>query len=1544
MSEGRHARLSRAATLVLLVLVQHACVWWTATEGRTFQQKHRYSPLSGKVMHANATLVMSVRAEGNATRVHIVDSYGHLYTADLGSSSWGREELDSMAHCLLVSPTDGTLWYVHNRNLILTRLGPEDPKGRNVAVLNKTGKFGFCADYGGRAYFFDTENHALYSTSIAEMEVTESLRLDRKEMDLPSTGDFTVGYQLPNGAVSREYVVDLACVQETEGEVERGRCVHQWNSGDNTRYTAIRGDLLYSWDDFKLKAFLTTSENTVSPTMFLDRDLMACTLDPLQAYVFCSNQTGIARIRADDFSVVDSLDGTWLGALGEPLQMSMLYKDETAVVCMYSTGNSNGAVSCTSFVVSDCGAAGASCFDDPVYCRFDLAKLACRSVQSCTDAAVCTNSRLNATLLSSATTDVSSTESVVIRTDSSHALTRGSGGVQCRFAPGVATAATVTSETTVACPLPQGIAAGEYSVVLVAREQGLALTDPVPLVLYDCRDYTDCAACVADGRQCSWAYAETSCVHGAANGTGITRRDACPVLAAPAPAVVPQLGVATTVVVPAANVRAGHMSCVFTCDEEAGAAAANVTVAAACESTFCRCRYYSAAGFGPDRCHLTLRLYYADRAGAPHRPIATAAGKVEARKCAALASCTDCHVVPQCRWVVNKSSSSSSGTGFQAGCVANDTAAGGTVVAQCPAVTAHTTHVDMLGSAPQATATLAGTDHPETVYCVYGDGAVDTGLAATRAMRGDSVVYACAVPRGVATSTTESLALAVPSLAEPGAFVTYAAVGTVHLLYCARHRQCTPCAAEHSECGFVFGPGGGNSSSRTVCTWAGNASAVGSGTWSRTCFRSTAVAPRTLNAAGDVVLLGTGACFAFLDGRYNCTLAHTADGYVYQSVPLRCHNATAATCTFGASADADGAVPWSTTVTIAIAPAAPALVRAERAEEEEEDPLAEFARLTWTVPMLNCLSATSDCATCTGADLAAKTRGGCRWSLAQSRCVVGASLIEEEEEGGEGEGALVATEEAACPTLRTVPKEMSRRTKSFRVYGTNFRAAVPVSLVLVGAAGNCSCDAAVVAPTELRVSGCRDLPAEPQALRAVLVVANGNAYAAGTPTIALVRARFPLWAIVVLAVALLAVLAGAVAAAAVYARTHGGLRPYRFDVARKPDFGAFRWATDLWPAGRARAARSDAQWAQLRALLEDGRVRAAVCRATAATEADRFASAMVYAHAADARATDLVLALVHDEVQSVPGETQLFRGNSLASKAFRAYSRMVGLDYLWMTLARFVHELSHLADVQDQATRDEQHRRNKSSGTVELEESSGMHDTGGTTTTTTTTTTTSGVSILSTEFEVDPTKLAAGADEETQSYMLAQRARQLVVCIVQSTPHLPAELRFVAHRLAQEVGARFPGCERIAICGTFFLRFICPALLAPHCYALLMTPDRRRPVVPGDHLQRQLVLLGKVLQNLANGVLFGKKEPFMVRMNQFITRNLDTVGQWMDTISSDATPCREAAADVPRATLADSHQFLLAHVAANLGKIQASLEQAAAPPELFASLRDLVQA
>merc|ERR1712146_662805 len=45
---------------------------------------------------------------------------------------------------------------------------------------------------------------------------------------------------------------------------------------------------------------------------------------------------------------------------------------------------------------------------------------------------------------------------------------------------------------------------------------------------------------------------------------------------------------------------------------------------------------------------------------------------------------------------------------------------------------------------------------------------------------------------------------------------------------------------------------------------------------------------------------------------------------------------------------------------------------------------------------------------------------------------------------------------------------------------------------------------------------------------------------------------------------------------------------------------------------------------------------------------------------------------------------------------------------------------------------------------------------------------------------------------------------------------------------------------------------------------------------PRPQCQRQLVLISKVLQNLANGVEFGKKEEFMQVMNDFIRTNAES--------------------------------------------------------------------
>jgi hypothetical protein len=82
-----------------------------------------------------------------------------------------------------------------------------------------------------------------------------------------------------------------------------------------------------------------------------------------------------------------------------------------------------------------------------------------------------------------------------------------------------------------------------------------------------------------------------------------------------------------------------------------------------------------------------------------------------------------------------------------------------------------------------------------------------------------------------------------------------------------------------------------------------------------------------------------------------------------------------------------------------------------------------------------------------------------------------------------------------------------------------------------------------------------------------------------------------------------------------------------------------------------------------------------------------------------------------------------------------------------------------------------------------------------------------------------------------------------------------------------QVGQRFGDTPKFRAIGAFyFLRLICPALLAPQAYGLLDDPAHQVA-------QRQLILVSKVLQNLANDTLPGAKEAYMEQLNQFIITN-----------------------------------------------------------------------
>lgn len=246
---------------------------------------------------------------------------------------------------------------------------------------------------------------------------------------------------------------------------------------------------------------------------------------------------------------------------------------------------------------------------------------------------------------------------------------------------------------------------------------------------------------------------------------------------------------------------------------------------------------------------------------------------------------------------------------------------------------------------------------------------------------------------------------------------------------------------------------------------------------------------------------------------------------------------------------------------------------------------------------------------------------------------------------------------------------------------------------------------------------------------------------------------------------------------------------FKFDLSKKPDFSKFQFDADF--AGGSLVASTSKKKVTVaspelaQALLNIEVVRA-VCEVTQATESDKVTSALVYLYSSSGRALDLISTFIQDEVNRVQSESLLFRSNSFASKMFRAYSKLVGLEYLWYTLATFMAEMAFLSDQED-----------KKSKKLEKLQESGVEI--------------SAASMLNTDIEVDPTKMMAGLDEDAQCYLLAQRSRKLLVSVLKSKDNMPISVRMLVKQIRDQVTKKFPEVENIAhiaIGGVIFLRFV----------------------------------------------------------------------------------------------------------------------------------------
>lgn len=144
-------------------------------------------------------------------------------------------------------------------------------------------------------------------------------------------------------------------------------------------------------------------------------------------------------------------------------------------------------------------------------------------------------------------------------------------------------------------------------------------------------------------------------------------------------------------------------------------------------------------------------------------------------------------------------------------------------------------------------------------------------------------------------------------------------------------------------------------------------------------------------------------------------------------------------------------------------------------------------------------------------------------------------------------------------------------------------------------------------------------------------------------------------------------------------------------------------------------------------------------------------------------------------------------------------------------------------------------------------------------------------------FEIDPEQAGSAEAIKQNTFNVNYLANKFFKAILNSNDSIPFEIREIANTLQVAVLKRFPNSKYSAIGGFFFLRFVCPAVLAPELCDVTFSSDESKAA-----LRRPLVLVAKVLQQIANDQKFN--EPYMEPLNDLISKWTVKVHQFFDLL------------------------------------------------------------
>ncbi|KAG0019213.1 Ras GTPase activating protein ira2 [Podila clonocystis] len=236
-----------------------------------------------------------------------------------------------------------------------------------------------------------------------------------------------------------------------------------------------------------------------------------------------------------------------------------------------------------------------------------------------------------------------------------------------------------------------------------------------------------------------------------------------------------------------------------------------------------------------------------------------------------------------------------------------------------------------------------------------------------------------------------------------------------------------------------------------------------------------------------------------------------------------------------------------------------------------------------------------------------------------------------------------------------------------------------------------------------------------------------------------------------------------------------------------------------------------------------------LCNVCPVSEIDDLAIVLLNVFASRGLTMPLLKAVIVKEVRET-AESELFRRNCMATRLLTVFAKINGTEYLKSTLQPLLNDLMTLP--------------------------------------------------AQGSYELDPTRVGPEEDIAVNLENLKHMAQLFLDAITDSASQVPNSFREICWYLSQAVGERFPDAKFTAVGGFIFLRFLCPAIVAPESDGLLQAPIENREV------RRGLLLITKVIQNLANNVLFGAKEPFMIVLNTFLQSNITKITRFLGHIST----------------------------------------------------------